>query len=68
MNTARRITSNFLSLATSEIISKILQLVIFVYLARVLGKEDFGIFSFGIAFSLLIVIISDFGLSTLLIR
>lgn len=66
--TARRITANFTSLITSEIISKIIQLIIFVYLARTLGKEDFGIFSFGIAFALLIVTIADFGLSTLLIR
>ncbi|MFH0868041.1 MAG: flippase [Candidatus Woesearchaeota archaeon] len=68
MNTARRLTTNFLSLTISEIISKLLQLVIFVYLARSLGKADFGIFSFGVAFSFLIVIIADFGLSTLLIR
>lgn len=68
MNTARRITSNFLSLAISEIISKVLQLVIFIYLARALGKDDFGVFSFGFAFAFLIVIIADFGLITLLIR
>jgi O-antigen/teichoic acid export membrane protein len=68
MNTARRITTNFLSLTISEIISKVLQLVIFVYLARALGKGDFGVFSFGFAFALLIVIIADFGLITLLIR
>ncbi|MBW2976321.1 flippase [Candidatus Woesearchaeota archaeon] len=68
MNTARRITTNFLSLAASEILSKIIQLIIFVYLARALGNEDFGIFSFGIAFALLIVIIADFGLSTFIIR
>jgi O-antigen/teichoic acid export membrane protein len=68
MNTARRITTNFLSLATSEIISKILQLMVYVYLARHLGKENFGIFSFGLAFAFLVVIIADFGLSTLLIR
>lgn len=68
MNAARRITTNFLSLAVSEIISKLLQLLVFIYLARVLGKESFGIFSFAVAFSLLIVIIADFGLSTFLIR
>src|SRR3989344_867836 len=68
MNTVRRITANFLSLAVSEIISKLLQLFIFIYLARALGKESFGVFSFAVAFSLLIVIIADFGLSTFLIR
>jgi len=68
MNTARRITVNFLSLTSAEIISKSLQLIIFVYLARALGKDDFGIFSFGISFALLIVIIANFGLNTLLVR
>ncbi|MAH32902.1 hypothetical protein CL615_00765 [archaeon] len=68
MNTARRITANFLSLIGSEIISKLIQLAVFIFLARSLGKEEFGVFSFGIAFALLIVIIADFGLITLLIR
>jgi O-antigen/teichoic acid export membrane protein len=66
--TARRITANFLSLISSQIISRILQLIIFVYLARVLGKSDFGIFSFGLAFAFLFVVITDFGLSTVIIR
>ena len=66
--TARRITANFFSLITSQIISRAIQLVIFVYLARVLGKSDFGIFSFGLAFAFLFMIIADFGLSTLIIR
>ncbi|MBI2651724.1 oligosaccharide flippase family protein [Candidatus Woesearchaeota archaeon] len=68
MNTARRITTNFMSLAFSEVISKILQLLVFAYIARKLGNDNFGIFSFAISFSLLIAITADFGLSTLLIR
>jgi len=66
--TARRITANFASLLSSQIISKLLQFVIFVYLAKTLGKEDFGIFSLGLALAFLFVIIADFGLSTLIIR
>ena len=66
--TARRITANFLSLISSQIISRILQLIIFVYLARVIRKSDFGIFSFGLAFAFLFVVITDFGLSTVIIR
>ena len=68
MNTPRRITRNFVSLSVAEVISKGLQLLIFILLARYLGKNDFGLFSFGMAFALLITMISDFGLSTLLIR
>ena len=68
MKTARRITRNFLSLSISEIFAKILQLIVFVYLARSFGPLEFGNFGFALAFSLIIVIIADFGLSTLLIR
>jgi len=68
MKTARRITRNFLSLTISEIIAKILQLVIFIYVARIFGSLEFGNFGFAIAFSAIIVVIADFGLNTLLIR
>tara|TARA_Y100000031_G_scaffold78124_1_gene86093 strand:+ start:10902 stop:12332 length:1431 start_codon:yes stop_codon:yes gene_type:complete len=66
--TARRITANFISLITAQVISRVIQLIIFIYLARELGKSDFGIFSFAIAFGFLFVIISDFGLTKLLVR
>ena len=59
---------NFLNLSVSEIIAKVLQLIVFVYLARFFGKSEFGNFGFALAFSTIIVIIADFGLSTLLIR
>ncbi len=68
MNTARRLTANFLSLVFSEFASKIIQFVIFAFLARSLGKGSFGIFSFGLAFGLLAATIADFGLSNLLVR
>ena len=66
--TARRITANFFSLMGSQVLSRVIQLVIFAYLARALGKDAFGIFNFGLAFSLILVVIADFGLSTLLVR
>ena len=66
--TARRITANFASLATAEITSKIVQALIFIYLARFLGKNDFGIFSFSISFSLIFMILADFGMGTLFVR
>jgi len=68
MNTARRIAFNFLSLTSAEVISKILQIFVFIYLARAFGKDGFGIFSFGLSFAFIIVIFANFGLSTLLVR
>jgi len=68
MRTARRITHNFLSLSVAELTSKFIQLVIFVYIARIYGKSEFGIFGFAVAFSAIIAIFADFGINTLLIR
>ena len=42
----RRISKNIAALTTAELISKALQFVLFVYAARLLGKADFGKFSF----------------------
>ena len=68
LKTARRIVVNFASLMVSQIIARLIQLAIFVFLARSLRKEDFGVFSFGFAFSMISVIVADFGLSLLLVR
>ena len=68
MKTARRILTNFLSLTTAEMISKLIQLIIFIYIARSFGKSEFGKFGFALAFSTIIVVITDFGINTLLIR
>ena len=66
MHTARRITRNFLSLSVAEVISKLLQLFVFVYVARIFGDAEFGKFSFGLSFGLLVFVLADFGLGTLL--
>lgn len=68
MKTARRIAFNFISLSFSEIIAKALQLFVFVYIARVYGKIDFGNFVFAIAFSAILSVLTDFGINSLLIR
>ena len=64
----RRISKNIAALTTAELISKVLQLVLFVYAARILSKADFGKFSFALAFSMIIIIFADFGINTLLVR
>src|SRR3989338_7700555 len=68
MKTARRITRNFLILTVSEVIAKFLQLAIFIFLARFYKPEIFGHFGFALAFSSIVAIIADFGLSQILIR
>ncbi len=68
METARRITANFISLLAAELVSKLVLLLIFIQIARYLGPVDFGKFSFGVALAMIAVVLSDFGFGTLLVR
>ena len=48
--------------------TRILPALLFIYIARKLGDEDFGKLSFAYSFVGICFIVADFGLSTLLIR
>ncbi len=48
--------------------SRILPALLFIYMARILGDEDFGKLSFAYSFAGLFIIVADFGLNTILIR
>jgi O-antigen/teichoic acid export membrane protein len=48
--------------------TRILPALLFIYIARKLGGEDFGKLSFAYSFAGICFIVADFGLSTLLIR
>jgi len=48
--------------------TKILSLVLIVYAARILGAEEYGKFSFALAFIYLFVVFFDFGLSPVITR
>jgi O-antigen/teichoic acid export membrane protein len=48
--------------------TRILPALLFIYIARKLGDEDFGKFSFVYSFAGICFIVTDFGLSTILIR
>jgi len=62
------ILKNTFWLMLSEGISKGLIFFLTVWIARYLGTEGFGVFSFVFAFVALFAILADFGLSTLTIR
>jgi O-antigen/teichoic acid export membrane protein len=68
MNTGRRITVNFLFLSTANIISKGLVFITVIYLARILGPENFGKLIFAQAFIVYFMLVTNMGLSTLGIR
>ena len=68
MGTARRIYKNTLYLGAAEIVSRVLQFVVMLYAARLLGIEDFGKFSFALSLSLIALVLADLGINYLLIR
>lgn len=68
MNTVQRIAKNTAVLLISRITSYVLNFLFFMYTARYLGTEGFGILSFALAFTGIFGIFIDFGLGQLTIR
>lgn len=68
MNGVRSIAINTVSLSIAEIITKISQFLIFVFIARSLGNVIFGRFNFAYAFSIIAVIFMDIGINYMLVR
>ncbi|MBE0525080.1 MAG: flippase [Methanosarcinales archaeon] len=63
-----RIIKNIISLASAEIITRILSLVLIIYIARILGDSGFGKYSFAFAFTSLFLLFLDPGIHSLTIR
>lgn len=68
MNTIQRITKNTLVLFIAQIVNITLGLFYTSYMARYLGAEGFGILSFALAFTGMLSIFSDMGLSQVIVR
>ncbi len=62
------IFKNTFWLTLSTVINKLLALALIIYAARILGAEGYGKFTFALAFVSLLMIFSDFGLSTIVTR
>lgn len=62
------VLKNTFWLASAEGISRILKVLLFVYMARVLGSGGYGGFTFALAFASLFAAFSDFGVSSILTR
>jgi len=62
------IFKNTFWLAVAEGISRLLKLILIIYVARILGATEYGKFTFALAFVSLFVIFSDFGLSHITVR
>lgn len=68
MNGVRSIAVNAISLGISEIVTKVAQFLIFVFIARSLGSLVFGKFNFAYAVSIIAVLFMDMGINYMLIR
>ena len=62
------IFKNTLWIAAATGISKLLKLILIIYIARGLGAAEYGKFTFALAFISLFLILQDFGLSNIVIR
>ena len=68
MSSFKSIGGNFILLAASQVIEKMLSFFVAIYLARYLGKGDYGRLVYAIAFAGLLTFFWDFGLGRLIIR
>lgn len=68
MDTIRRVSRNIFFQGISELITKGIQIVILIYIARLLRETEFGKFNFAIAFTTISLIFIDLGLQPLLVR
>lgn len=68
MDAVKRIARNTVSLSIAEFIGRIGHFLIFVYIARLMGKVIFGTFNFAYSFSLIAIVFADIGINYMLVR
>lgn len=65
---ARRILANTAYRLLADVASKVASVVFFIVMARELGASQFGVFTFGLSFALLVTTPGDFGQDAVLTR
>jgi O-antigen/teichoic acid export membrane protein len=68
MSTAKLLIKNTAILTTGEVLSRILSFFLIIIIARHLGDEGLGKYSFAFAFVVIFSLLSDFGISTFMTR
>ena len=68
MNVPQKITKNTIVILSGQIITLTLNMIVMIYIARYLGEEKYGMFSFAIAFINLFAIFGNFGMKPIIIR
>ena len=64
----RRVLANTAYRAAADIGSKIVSVVFFVVMARTLGDDGFGVFTFGLALAAIVTVLGGFGQDLVLVR
>src|SRR5574343_1664483 len=67
-HTNQILVKNTFWIGFGEIVSRLLKTIIILYVIRILGVNDWGIFSYTISLCGLFMIFSDMGLSSILTR
>ena len=68
MSTSRIVARGTIRLLTGLLAAKAIDFGFYLYLARALGVEQFGRYTFAISFTLLFSVVADFGVQTLFTR
>jgi|AZII01.1.fsa_nt_gi O-antigen/teichoic acid export membrane protein len=68
MSANRRIASNLVATVLGEGVGALLNIYVIILIARELGPENFGAFSFILAFVGLIQLVTDMGITNVLVR
>ncbi len=68
VNQIKRIFLNMSWMMSSQIITSVLAFIWTIVIARYLGVSDYGIFGFALSMSMMFSVITDFGMSTHIIR
>ena len=68
MSIAKTIAKNSLFLYGAEVVSKVLTFVLIIFVARKLGTEAFGVYSFAFSIVYIVAVFTDLGMASLFIR
>jgi len=64
LNSVRRVAKNTIFLTLSNLVQKALTFVLIIFIARQLGVEDFGLYSFALSFVVMFTMAADIGLNS----
>ena len=68
MSTTRQVAQGTMRLLSGQVLARVVDFALYLLLARSLGVEGFGLYTFALSFVLLFNVVADLGVSTVLTR